>query len=160
MDANTFFIVSRLAHVSSSLPLSVMRLRCSKGVSVNPTAIFGNFHIRSSDLLALPVIDSDKGFAFSLKVEENLTTIRRVSFQVALLYTSSNHERRIRILNKCLPVSASLADVFRMANAEVLGDLLFKAAGKRAIEQRLAQAREGIFNVTADILKTYKAAFR
>ena len=137
----------------------VMRLRCSKGVSVNPGAIFGNFHIRSSDLLALPCIDSDKGFAFSLKVEENLAAIRRVSFQVALLYTSSNHERRIRVLNKCLPVSASLADLFRTAQAEVLADLIFKAAAKKAVEQKVVSAREGVLNVTADILHTYKTAF-
>ncbi len=122
-------------------------------MSINPGSIFGNFHIRSSDLLALPVLDSEKGFTFSLKVEENLTAIRKVckfcfvfcfcsfavlltsafqvSFQVALLYTTSNHERRIRVLNKCLPVTSSMADLFRTANADVLADLIFKAAAKK-----------------------------
>lgn len=137
----------------------VMRLRCSRGVAINPGAIFGNFHVRSSDLMALPCVDSEKGFTFLLKVEESLTAIRRVSFQVALLYTSSNHERRIRVLNKCLPVSSSLADVFRTAKAEVLADIMFKTAVKRAIDQRVPQAREALINSTADMLHVYKTTF-
>ncbi len=137
----------------------VMRLRCSKGVSINAGSIFGNFHIRSSDLLALPIIDSEKGFTFSLKVEENLTAIRKVSFQVALLYTTASHERRIRVLNKCLPVTSSLADIFRTANSDVLCDLMFKAAARKAVDLRPAQAREGVINTVAEILQVYKATF-
>ncbi len=65
----------------------VMRLRCSKGVTINGTNVYGNFHIRSTDLLALPCVDQSQAYTFQLKVEENLNMVRRVSFQVALLYT-------------------------------------------------------------------------
>ncbi len=45
----------------------VMRLRCSKGVSINGTNVYGNFHIRSTDLLALPNLDSSQAYAFQAK---------------------------------------------------------------------------------------------
>ncbi len=45
----------------------VMRLRCSKGVSVNGTNVYGNFHIRSTDLLALPNVDATQAFAFQVE---------------------------------------------------------------------------------------------
>ncbi len=134
----------------------VIRLRCSKGVSINPNSIFGNFHIRSTDLLSLPMLDSEKAFTFALKEEENLTAIRKVSFQVALLYTTSTHERRIRVMNKCLPVSSSLADIFRTANSDVLCDLIFKAAARKAVDHRPVQARDGVINTVAEILQVYK----
>jgi len=85
--------------------------------------------------------------------------VRRVSFQVAVLYTSSNNERRIRVLNKCLPVSGSLADVFRTANCEALCDLLVKMAISRAQEQRIQLGREAVLNTCVDILRVYKRSF-
>lgn len=137
----------------------VMRLRCSKGVSVNGTNVFGNFHIRSTDLLALPNVDHTQAYTFQLKVEEQLVHIKRVSFQVALLYTSTSSERRIRVLNKCLPVSGSLADVFRTAHCEAIADLLCKMAVARALEQRISVSREAVLNCCVDMLRVYKQSF-
>ena len=51
---------------------------------------------RSSDLLALPICDPDKSFAVQIAHEENLVSGPVAYVQCALLYTSSNGERRIR----------------------------------------------------------------
>ncbi|AQK42666.1 Protein transport protein Sec24-like [Zea mays] len=63
---------------------SVMRIRCGKGVRF--TTYHGHFMLRSTDLLALPAVDSDKAFAMQLSLEETLMTTQTVYFQVALLY--------------------------------------------------------------------------
>ncbi|VAH24347.1 unnamed protein product [Triticum turgidum subsp. durum] len=62
---------------------SVMRIRCGKGVRF--TTYHGHFMLRSTDLLALPAVDSDKAFAMQLSLEETLMTTQTVYFQVALL---------------------------------------------------------------------------
>jgi protein transport protein SEC24 len=66
---------------------SVMRLRCTNGMSLS--AFHGNFFVRSVDLLSLPNINPDSGFAVQIKMEETLVHPGNVCFQAALLYTSS-----------------------------------------------------------------------
>ncbi|MCH1922194.1 hypothetical protein L9G15_22585, partial [Shewanella sp. A3A] len=39
-----------------------------------------------------------------------------VYFQTALLYTTSFGERRIRVMNLCLPVAKTVADLFSSAD--------------------------------------------
>ena len=55
------------------------------------SAYYGNFFIRSTDLLALPSIDSDKGFAVQFAHSDNNIGTKYASFQTALLYTTSGN---------------------------------------------------------------------
>lgn len=57
---------------------------CFAGVRF--TNYHGHFMLRSTDLLALPAVDSDKAFAMQLSLEDTLLTTQTVYFQVALLY--------------------------------------------------------------------------
>jgi protein transport protein SEC24 len=49
---------------------------------------YGNFFVRSTDLLALPNVNPDAALGVQIKHEEPLTT-SHVCFQAALLYTST-----------------------------------------------------------------------
>jgi len=55
-------------------------------LGVRFTTYHGHFMLRSTDLLALPAVDSDKAFGMQLSLEETLMTTQTVYFQVALLY--------------------------------------------------------------------------
>lgn len=57
------------------------------GLSIH--TFHGNFFVRSTDLLSLPNVNPDAGYAVQMSVEESLTDMQVVSFQSALLYTSS-----------------------------------------------------------------------
>ena len=57
------------------------------GLSIH--TFHGNFFVRSTDLLSLPNVNPDAGYAVQMSVEESLTDTQLVSFQSALLYTSS-----------------------------------------------------------------------
>lgn len=57
------------------------------GLSIH--TFHGNFFVRSTDLLSLPNVNPDAGFAVQMSIEENLNDMQVVSFQAALLYTSS-----------------------------------------------------------------------
>jgi protein transport protein SEC24 len=60
-----------------------MRLRCSKGMKVS--AFYGNFHMRGTDLMALPNVDVDKAFACELTFEEQAISTNAICVQCALL---------------------------------------------------------------------------
>jgi protein transport protein SEC24 len=51
---------------------------------------------------------------------------REVSFQAALLYTSSKGERRIRVHTLCLPTTASINDVINNADEAAIVAMLTK----------------------------------
>uniref|UniRef100_A0A8C8TK80 SEC24 homolog A, COPII coat complex component n=1 Tax=Peromyscus maniculatus bairdii TaxID=230844 RepID=A0A8C8TK80_PERMB len=105
---------------------AVMRIRCTKGLSIH--TFHGNFFVRSTDLLSLPNVNPDAGYAVQMSVEEKLADTQLVSFQSALLYTSSKGERRIRVHTLCLPVVSTLNEVFLGADVQAISGLLANMA--------------------------------
>ncbi|XP_072120019.1 protein transport protein Sec24A [Mobula birostris] len=135
---------------------AVMRIRCTKGLAIH--TFHGNFFVRSTDLLSLPNINPDAGFAVQMSIEENLVDVQLVSFQAALLYTSSKGERRIRVHTMCLPVVSSLADVYAGADVQSITCLLASMAVDRSISSSLSDARDALVNAVIDSLATYRTA--
>lgn len=54
--------------------------------------------MRSTDLLSLPNVNPDAGFAVQMSIDENLDDMHVVSFQAALLYTSSKGAYKDQVL--------------------------------------------------------------
>lgn len=133
---------------------AIMRVRTSKGINV--AQHFGNFFIRSTDLLALPSVDADKAFAVQLELSESTLTSKAVSLQSALLYTTSSGSRRIRVFTQCLNVTSNLADIFRLADAEALATLTAKMAIEKALTSKLSDSREALVNKCIEILTVYR----
>lgn len=135
---------------------AVMRIRCTKGLSIH--TFHGNFFVRSTDLLSLPNVNPDAGFAVQMSIEDNLTDLPVVSFQAALLYTSSKGERRIRVHTLCLPVVASLPDVYAGADIQAVSGLLASMAVDRSVSSSLGDARDALVNAVIDSLSSYRSA--
>lgn len=133
---------------------AVMRIRCTKGLSIH--TFHGNFFVRSTDLLSLPNVNPDAGFAVQMSIEENLDDMQIVSFQAALLYTSSKGERRIRVHTMCLPVVNSLSDVFAGADVQAITGLLACMAVDRSVTSSLSDARDAMTNAAIDSLSSYR----
>ncbi|XP_034033847.1 protein transport protein Sec24A isoform X2 [Thalassophryne amazonica] len=133
---------------------AVMRIRCTKGLSIH--TFHGNFFVRSTDLLSLPNVNPDAGFAVQMSIEENLDDMHFVSFQAALLYTSSKGERRIRVHTLCLPVVSSLADIFAGADVQAVTGLLACMAVDRSVTTSLGDARDAMTNAAIDSLASYR----
>jgi protein transport protein SEC24 len=134
---------------------AVMRIRSTKGLSIH--TFHGNFFVRSTDLLSLPNINPDAGFGVQVSIEDNLD-VNYVSFQAALLYTSSKGERRIRVHTLCLPVTTTIIDVFLSANQLTIVGLLAKMAVDKALSATLGDAREAMINAAVDMLSAYRPA--
>ncbi|ONK81317.1 uncharacterized protein A4U43_C01F27750 [Asparagus officinalis] len=118
---------------------AVMRIRCGKGVRF--TTYHGHFMLRSTDLLALPAIDCDKAFAMQLSLEDTLMTTQTVYFQVALLYTSSSGERRIRVHTAAAPVVTELSEMYRQADTGAIISLLSRLAIENSLAHKLEDSR-------------------
>ncbi|XP_023700692.2 protein transport protein Sec24A isoform X1 [Paramormyrops kingsleyae] len=135
---------------------AVMRIRCTKGLSIH--TFHGNFFVRSTDLLSLPNVNPDAGFAVQMSIEENLMDLQAVSFQAALLYTSSKGERRIRVHTMCLPVVNSMADIFAGADVQAITGLLASMAVDRSVSASLSDARDALTNAAVDSLTAYRSS--
>ncbi|TKY58845.1 transport protein Sec24 [Spatholobus suberectus] len=133
---------------------AVMRIRCAKGVRF--TTYHGNFMLRSTDLLALPAVDCDKAFAMQLSLEETLLTTQTMYFQVALLYTASCGERRIRVHTMAVPVVTELADIYRLADTGAIVSLLSRLAIEKTLSQKLEDARSSVQLRIVKALREYR----
>ncbi|KAL5729064.1 Protein transport protein Sec24A [Ranunculus cassubicifolius] len=133
---------------------SVMRIRCGKGVRF--TTYHGHFMLRSTDLLALPAVDCDKAFVAQLSLEDQLLTTQVVYFQVALLYTSSSGERRIRVHTAAAPVVTDLAEMYRMADTGAIVTCLSRLAIEKTMSHKLEDARQSVLSRIVKALKEYR----
>ncbi|CAM9792514.1 unnamed protein product [Heterosigma akashiwo] len=128
-----------------------MRVRATRGLRI--TNFYGNYFIRGSDLLALPNCSPEHAYALELAYEEQLMTAQVISVQAALLYTSSNGERRIRVHNLAVPVTTIIQEYINSINIDVLCNIMAKQALDVATKTGLDFARTRIFQNAADILR-------
>ncbi|CAK9183025.1 unnamed protein product [Ilex paraguariensis] len=133
---------------------AVMRIRCGKGVRF--TTYHGNFMLRSTDLLALPAVDCDKAYGAQLCLEETLLTTQTVYFQVALLYTSSSGERRIRVHTAAAPVVSDLGEMYRQADTGAIVSLLCRLAIEKTLSSKLEEARNFVQLKIVKALREYR----
>ncbi|KAK4337049.1 hypothetical protein RND71_044125 [Anisodus tanguticus] len=104
---------------------AVLRIRKTKGFGIQ--SFFGNFFVRSVDLLALPNCNPDSGYAVQLSIDEELKDFSHVCFQAAVLYTSTDGERRIKVHTVSFPVVSTIHEVINNADQEaVVGLVLIK----------------------------------
>ncbi|XP_054166349.1 protein transport protein Sec24B-like [Oppia nitens] len=134
---------------------AVMRLRCTRGISIH--TFHGNFFVRSTDLLALPNVNPDSGYAMQISIDDDLKDYSNVCFQAAILYTSATGERRIRVHTLSLPVVTTLNDVTHSADQEAIVGLICKMAVDRSFQSSMSDAREALINSVVDILNTYRS---
>lgn len=133
---------------------SVMRIRCSKGLRIS--SFFGHFFVRSTDLLALPACDADKTFAVEITHEETLITGQASYLQAALLYTSSQGERRIRVHTLSVPVVSELIDLYKSCDAGCTAALMAKVNVEKTFTSKLDVVRSNVQQSLCNALKEYR----
>ncbi|KAI4979657.1 hypothetical protein ZWY2020_016410 [Hordeum vulgare] len=82
----------------------------------------GHFMLRFTDLLALPAVNS--AFAMQLSLQDTLMIMQTVYYKVALLYTSSSEELRIRVHTAAAPMVTDLAEMYRQADTGAIVSVL------------------------------------
>ncbi|KAJ1941993.1 COPII subunit [Kickxella alabastrina] len=141
-------------HLAAGIGLeAVLRVRASKGLRM--ATYYGNFFLRSMDLLALPNVTPNHSYAVDIEIEEAITG-PMVYFQTALLHTTSYGERRIRVSTLALPTTENIHTVFHHADQLAIASLMSKKAVDRALEAKLEDAREALQYKTLEIIGAFK----
>ncbi len=133
---------------------AVMRIRCTRGMKISN--FYGNFFIRGTDLLALPTCTSDSVFAFDLVHDEQNVSSSVVTVQSALLYTSTEGERRIRVVTQAIPVTSLASEVIGSVDADAVSALLAKQAVDIGIKTNLDNARNKMQQACVELIRASK----
>jgi len=131
---------------------AVMRIRCSEGLSVSD--YYGNFSMSNDTDMDLVAIDCDKAMAVQFKYDKKLP--KSVSFQMALLYTHYNGERRIRIHTQCLTTTSQLSNVFRGADVEAIVNFSLRQSLQACLTSTVQTARDALIKRCVNTLHVYR----
>jgi protein transport protein SEC24 len=132
---------------------AVLRVRATTGLRMS--TFYGNFFNRSSDLCAFPAFPRDQAYVVEVAIDESLTK-NFVCMQSAVLHTTSNGERRIRVLTLSLPTTTNLADVYASADQCAITTFFSHKAVERALSSGLEPAREALQSKMIELLQTWK----
>ena len=131
-----------------------MRIRASTGV--RPVEYFGSSLKKNQTDMEFGAIDSSKAVTVEMQHDEKLKEGDPVHIQVALLHTSVNGQRKLRIHNfQMIPVSQYL-DVYRGCDQDTIVNVLLKKAIKDSFGTSMKTITEGMIVQCVKILTTYR----
>ena len=141
-------------YLSSEIGLeAVLRVRATTGLRMS--TFYGNFFNRSSDLCAFPAFPRDQAYVVEVAIDETVTR-PFVCMQTAVLHTTCNGERRIRVLTLTLPTTESMASVYASADQGAITAFFSHKAVERVLSSGLDAARDALQAKAIEILQTYR----
>lgn len=141
-------------YLSSEIGLeAVLRVRATTGLRMN--TFYGNFFNRSSDLCAFPAFPRDQSYVVEVAIDESITK-PVVCMQTAVLHTTCNGERRIRVMTLALPTTQLLSDVYASADQQAITTYFSHKAVEKALNGSLESARDSVQAKLVELLQTYK----
>ena len=134
---------------------AVMIVRVSAGLKVAEQ--FGNFYHRSGHEMDLPSVDSDKTFAVRLEHDGKLKDKSEACIQCALLYTTPQGQRRIRVHTLSVPVTSVMSNIYRFSDLDAIINLSLKQAVRQLLDQTTpADAQTALTSACIDSLFVYR----
>jgi protein transport protein SEC24 len=141
-------------YLSSEIGLeAVLRVRATTGLRMS--TFYGNFFNRSSDLCAFPAFPRDQSYVVEVAIDESITK-PVVCMQTAVLHTTCNGERRIRVMTLALPTTQILADVYASADQAAITTYFSHKAVERTLGSGLEAARDALQAKLIEMLSTYR----
>jgi protein transport protein SEC24 len=132
---------------------AVLRVRATTGLRMS--TFYGNFFNRSSDLCAFPAFPRDQSYVVEVAIDESITK-SMVCMQTAVLHTTCNGERRIRVMTLALPTTTNLQDVYASADQCAITAYFSHKAVERSLGSGLENARDALQSKLVELLQTYK----
>ena len=132
---------------------AVLRVRATTGLRMS--TFYGNFFNRSSDLCAFPAFPRDQSYVVEVAIDESITK-PVVCMQTAVLHTTCNGERRIRVMTLALPTTQTLGDVYASADQAAVTAYFSHKAVERSLGGGLEPARDAIQAKLVELLTTYR----
>lgn len=141
-------------HLSMEIALeAVLRVRATNGIRMN--TFYGNFFTRSSDLCAFPSFPRDQSYSVEVAIDETIAK-PFISLQAAVLHTTCNGERRIRVMTLAIPTTQNLTDVYASADQVAITAFYAQRAAEKALSSGLPEARDLVVGKLVEMLTTYR----
>jgi protein transport protein SEC24 len=133
----------------------LLRVRISNNLTIKD--YYGNFYMKNATDVELAGIDSLKSFACSVAHTGKLDERQDCFVQAALLYTTSDGHRRVRVHNLSLGVASQLSMVFRHASMETTNCLLSRQMIQKSMTKPLNTIRSELSSLCSKILLSYRS---
>lgn len=134
---------------------AVIRIRTSRGFDIGDH--YGHFHMRARNLVVSPCFHADQSMAIQIKCKDSAKnrSFNHLFVQGALLYTSSDGQRRIRVHTVRVPLVTSPAQVISNINVNPYMNLICRQAAQKFIASDIIQSRTYIQNSLVNVLSAY-----
>lgn len=134
---------------------AVLKIRTSTGLRVKTH--YGHFTDRSGGLdVELAGVDVDKSIVVELEHEDDLKEGSDVFIQAALLYTTLDGKRCVRVHNLALQVAPLLSNVFRYADLQATCCMYQRQASTWIRELTCVQTRDRLIENCVNVLYNYR----
>jgi protein transport protein SEC24 len=133
---------------------ALLRIRVSNGLRIEN--YMGNFYMKNATDIELAGIDSLKSFTAVLKHDGKLDERQDSYIQAALLYTTSDGFRRVRVHNLAIAAASQLSLVFRSASLETCICVMAREMIQEAMTTPLSTIRTNLSTRITKILSSYR----
>lgn len=133
---------------------AVMTVRCSSGLKV--AEYYGNFYHRTPHELDLATIDCDKTFGIRLEHDSKLKEDTEACLQTALLYTTMDGKRRIRVHTISVPITSAMATIYRNSDVDAIVNLSVKQAVVTVSNSTTVEAHTALTQACVETLYNYR----
>eukprot|EP00826_Nyctotherus_ovalis_P044929 TRINITY_DN48_c0_g1_i10.p1 TRINITY_DN48_c0_g1~~TRINITY_DN48_c0_g1_i10.p1 ORF type:complete len:555 (-),score=206.36 TRINITY_DN48_c0_g1_i10:96-1760(-) len=133
-----------------------IRARCSLGLSVHK--YYGSFGETLDGPIQLSTMDADKTIAFTLKQTSKLNSDTPAYLQFAILYTTGDNQRKVRVFNYTMAVTNSISHVYSSIDMDGLIGLEARVHMATMQKQSLGNTRNELCETCIRILAHYRKA--
>ena len=132
----------------------LLRIRVSNGLKIEDH--FGNFYMKNATDIECAGISSLKSFIATLRLDGKLDERQESYIQAALLYTTSDGFRRVRVHNMAFSNSSNFENVFRNSSVESTIAVLARQMIQQAYTVPLSFLRMSLSGSIAKILSSFR----
>ncbi|KAI8997532.1 Sec23/Sec24 trunk domain-containing protein [Pilobolus umbonatus] len=132
----------------------ILRIRASNGLQV--TDHYGNCYMGTYTDVDLSGIDEDKSIAAVLKHDGKIDTKQGASFQCAMLYTTRDGHRRVRVHNLQLLATSQVTEVFRYGDIDTTMTLITRQIITDIHQKTRKVLQDKLMDLCIDVLANYR----
>jgi protein transport protein SEC24 len=132
-----------------------LKLRCSHGLQVNK--YYGPFTtVSGQEAPNIPIVSGDTSIVTDFIYNSKLDTKKDAHFQAALLYTSKDGIRKVRVINSILSVTQRITDVFDFSDSDAITKILIKRTAEKFKSSSLVALKNSLVMQLSEIMASYK----